>query len=250
MFKIDDWLNSEDENSTDKYLDEIMKKRINEQLRDMFIGYIDINGLQYKMQTMKNKDFQNLCNGIAEVVENIIIEIKSFSEEPLISKNIKFHMFSDNMIFLCDDLQFLIEWMGLIQRSLAVQMQLTIKGGIDQGSIYYYKDKFVLGKGLVSAYNIDRDYHNPAINISRKLITKDLRGVKKVGFDEYVVDYYSIAESFSEDFWIEEIDRIKDMIETNLAQKFPENVLHKYIWLKEYHNQFCRTKNKNQWIIK
>lgn len=251
MYGIDDLLNDDDK-AVDKFLDENTGKNINESLREMAIGYIDINGLQYMMKTMDGPEFQKLCNRIAEVVESIIDENKSYLQEPQISKDVKFHMFSDNMIFLCDDLQFLIERMGLIQRTLAVRLRLTIKGGIDKGSVYYYKDRFILGKGLVSAYKIDRDYHNPAIKISRHLVPNGLRGIIKVGFDEYVVDYYRIAATLSEDFWIEEIPHIKKMIEDNLAiaKSFPDDVLHKYFWLKEYHNTICKKENMGNWLIK
>ena len=250
MYGIDDLLDNDDEKAVDKCPDENMRKNINESLQEMFIGYIDINGLQYMMKTMNDLEFQKLCNSITEMVESIIDEKKSYSQETTISKDVKFHMFSDNMIFLCDDLQFLIDRLGLIQRRLAVQLQLTIKGGIDKGSIYYYKDRFVLGKGLVSAYKIDQDYHNPAIKISRQLVSQNLRGIIKVGFDEYVVDYYRIAAALSDDFWIEEICYIKDMIEDNLAKKFPDDVLHKYLWLKEYHNAICKKENMVNWLIK
>jgi len=148
-------------------------------------------------------------------------------------------MFSDNMIFLCDDLQFLIERMGLLQRRLAVRLQFTIKGGIDRGKIYKYKNRFVLGGGLASSYKIDADYHNPAIKVASSLLNNQVDYVKKVSYDEYVVDYYKIASALSSDFEIEELPYIKALIEENLSKDYQGDVLHKYLWMKEYHNDYC-----------
>lgn len=133
--------------------------------------------------------------------------------------------------------------MGLLQRKLAVYLKLTIKGGIDKGKIYKYNNRFILGSGLVSAYKIDADYHNPAIKVASSLVNDRVRYVKKVSYDEYVVDYYKIASTLSNDFEIEELPYIKALIEENLAQDYRADVLHKYLWMKEYHNDYCSENN-------
>lgn len=245
-----DILNDEDYKEIDEYLENVAGKSVNQKMKNMYVGYIDINGMQYMMSTMKEDEFEDLCNNIATMVDSILEENRSYAEDINISKTIEFHMFSDNMIFLCEDLQFLIERMGLIQRRLVVQLQLTIKGGIDYGSVYYYRNRFILGKGLVSAYKIDADYHNPAIQINRKLVSNDLKGILKVGFDEYVVDYYRIAAALSEDFWFEEVEYIKKLIINNISKATSEDVVHKYMWLKEYHNAICKKEGREEFIIK
>lgn len=250
MSEIDDLINDADAVADEKYLNAHMKNQVNQSLQETYIGYIDINGMQYMMKTMEDSEFEHLCNNIATMVESILDENRSYSQNPNISKDVKFHMFSDNMIFVCDDLQFLIDRMGLLQRRFAIQLQLTLKGCIDKGSLYYYRNRFLLGKGLVSAYKIDADYHNPAIQISRNLVSRNLRGIMKVGFDEYVVDYYRIAAAFSEDFWIEEIPFIKKLIEENLKEQHTYEVMHKYLWLKEYHNAVCIKEKKDDYLIK
>ena len=233
---------------SDEELYKLVKKSVNQKMKDMYVGYIDINGMQYLMRTKKDDEFERLCNNIATMVDSILEENKSYAKA--INKTIEFHMFSDNMIFLCEDLQFLIDRMGLIQRRLAVQLQLTIKGGIDYGSVYYYRNRFILGKGLVSAYKIDAEYHNPAININRKLVSKGLKRILRVGFDEYVVDYYRIAQELSEDFWIEEVEYIKKLIIDNISEATSEDVLHKYMWLKEYHNYICKKEKREEFMVK
>lgn len=239
----------------DKEMEEIeariaksMPEKVNQKMKDMYIGYIDINGMQNMMKNMSDDQFEELCNNIATMVDSIIDENKSY--EAVLKEKIDFHMFSDNMIFLCDNLQFLIERMGLLQRRLAVCLELTIKGGIDKGKIYKYKNRFVLGRGLVSAYKIDADYHNPAIKVASSLVNDCVKYVKKVSEDEFVVDYYQIANALSEDFEMEELPYIKCLIEENLSLGHQESVQQKYVWMKDYHNDFCLKNNiENMKII-
>lgn len=231
-----------------KFLSKNMSPGVNQNMENMYVGYIDINGMKAMMKKMPDDDFQQLCNKIASFVESIVSEHKSYEND--LKYTVEFHMFSDNMIFLCRDLNFLIERMGLLQRRFAVCLKLTIKGGIDYGSVYYYKNRFILGKGLVSAYSIDADYHNPAIKIATNLV-KDVesRYIKKVSYDEYIVDYYQIAADLSEDFWIEELPYIKEFIEDNLSKEYGEEIRHKYLWLKEYHNEVCKNNGHEDKMI-
>lgn len=242
--------------------DELIKKFIEEnsypmpkrKMEKMYIGYIDINGMQYMMKTMETCIFETMCNEIAGVVDSILEENAEYPSVLGDDATIEFHMFSDNMIFLCKNLSVLVTRMGLLQRKLIIQLGLSVKGCIDYGDIYYYKNRFILGKGLVSAYKIDADYHNPAIRISRNIIENEVhdkpsRFIKKVAYDEYVVDFYCIAQAFSEDFEIEEIGYIKDFIRTNLAKNYSDDVMHKYIWMKEFHNEYCKKNALEEMII-
>lgn len=246
-----DPLTTEDNKEIEDILDVNLPKSVNQKMQDMYIGYIDINGMQNMMKNMSDANFEDLCSKIATMVESVIDENISFenSFENSFKVKIDFHMFSDNMIFLCDDLQFLIERMGLLQRRLAVCLKLTIKGGIDQGKIYKYKNRFVLGRGLVSAYKIDEDYHNPAIKVASSLVNKCVHYIKKTSYDEYVIDYYKIADMLSGDFIFEELPYIKQLIEDNLHQGHQGDVLHKYLWMKEYHNDYCRKNSLENMMI-
>ena len=126
-----------DKDEIEKFLSEKMPPCVNQNMENMYVGYIDINGMKAMMKNMSDNDFQQLCNNIATFVESIADENESYEKD--LKVTIDFHMFSDNMIFLCNNLNFLIERMGLLQRRLAVCLNLTIKGGIDYGSVYYYK---------------------------------------------------------------------------------------------------------------
>ncbi len=237
-----------DEDEIEKSLSKIMSPCVNQNMENMYVGYIDINGMKAMMKNMSDDEFQQLCNNIASFVESIADENKSYEKD--LEVTIDFHMFSDNMIFLCNNLNFLIERMGLLQRSLAVCLNLTIKGGIDYGSVYYYKNRFILGKGLVSAYSIDADYHNPAIKIATDLVKNaKSKYIKKVSYDEYIVDYYQIAADLSSDFWFEELPYIKTLIENNLSKEYGEEIRHKFLWLKEYHNEACKNNGYEDMMI-
>lgn len=222
-------------------VDKLLPEKVNQKMKEMYIGYIDINGIQNMMRNSSDMEFESFCNDLATMVDSILMENKSYESHP--KEKVEFHMFSDNMIFLCNNLQFLIERMGLLQMRLAVCLKLTIKGGINKGMIYKYKNQFVLGSGLVSAYKIDADYHNPAIKVERSIVDECNGYIRKVAFDEYVVDYYKIADNFSEDFRIEELPYIKKLIIENLSCEHSEDVLHKYLWMKEYHNSYCSENN-------
>lgn len=247
MSEYIDVLTDEDNEEIEAFLNKNMPKPVNQKMQDMYIGYIDINGMQNMMKSMSEIEFEKLCNNIATIVDSIISENISYEDD--LNIKVDFHMFSDNMIFLCSELQFLIERMGLLQRRLAVCLKLTIKGGIDRGKIYKYKNRFVLGSGLASAYKIDANYHNPAIKVASELVNDCINYVKKVSYDEYVVDYYKIASDLSSDFDFEELPFMSKLIKENLSQGYQGDVLHKYLWMKEYHNDYCLENHIERMII-
>lgn len=236
-----DFLSEEENKEIEEYVLKNMSSIVEQKMQSMYIGYIDINGMKYMMKTMPDDRFEELCNKMASFVESIVSEHESYKRD--MSYDLDFHMFSDNIIFTCNDLQFLIERMALLQRRLAVQFGLTIKGGIDYGKIYKYNNKFVLGSGLVSAYEIDAHYHNPVIKVANSLVDSCNTNLLKISDDEYVVDYYKIAYGISTDFVFEELPYIKSLIEENLGKELSQDAMSKYEWMKNYHNNFCKENN-------
>lgn len=185
---------------------------------------------------------------MANVVDSVIHENSSYKDMKI---EMNFHMFSDNMIFICNDINFLIERLGLLQRRLAIVLGVIVKGGVNKGKIYMYENKFVLGKGLLYAYKIDKEYHYPAIKVSEEIISDREDNVKNVLNGEDIIDYYQIAYSLSEtDFTYEELPIIKGLIESNLKKYKDKDfeIYKKYLWMKEYHNNFCKKNNINKCI--
>jgi hypothetical protein len=219
------------------------------ELKEAYIGYIDILGMTNMMLQKSDQEFQDFCNDMANVVDSVIFEDSRYYKRMKIEIN--FHMFSDNMIFICNDINFLIERLGLLQRRLAIMLGVIVKGGVNKGKIYMYENKFVLGKGLLYAYKIDEEYHYPAIKVSEEIISDGEYNVKNVLNDEYIIDYYQVAYSLSEtDFTYEELPIIKDLIESNLKKYEGKDskIYKKYLWMKNYHNNFCKKNNINKCI--
>lgn len=218
------------------------------ELKEAYIGYIDILGMTNMMLQKSDQEFQDFCNEMANVVDSVIHENSSYKDMKI---EMNFHMFSDNMIFICNDINFLIERLGLLQRRLAIVLGVIVKGGVNKGKIYMYENKFVLGKGLLYAYKIDKEYHYPAIKVSEEVISDREDNVKNVLNGEDIIDYYQIAYSLSEtDFTYEELPIIKGLIESNLKKYKDKDfeIYKKYLWMKEYHNNFCKKNNINKCI--
>ncbi|MDR3596452.1 MULTISPECIES: hypothetical protein [Clostridium] len=213
-------------------------------LKNYYIAYIDILGMKNKMEKYTEQDFNELCNKISKLVKSIISGNQS--NEKYGVAHIDFHMFSDNMIFLCEDFSTLIDFIALLQRRIIVQLKLLIKGGINYGSVYYEKGQFLLGKGLLYAYKLDEDYHNPAIRIEKSIAEKYDIGttIKQLSYDEFIVDYLYHSLGYDRyDFEEYDLPSHKNIIVTGLSSNKNFKVLEKYNWLKEYHNLFCREQN-------
>ena len=86
-----------DKDEIEKFLSEKMPPCVNQNMENMYVGYIDINGMKAMMKNMSDNDFQQLCNNIATFVESIADENESYEKD--LKVTIDFHMFSDNMIF-------------------------------------------------------------------------------------------------------------------------------------------------------
>ena len=219
-------------------------------LKDYYVAYIDILGMKYKIKTYSDNDFEQLCNQISELVNSILESNES--NEKYGMAHIDFHMFSDNMIFLCKDVATLIDFIALLQRRIMVQLRLLIKGGLNQGSIYYDKGHFLLGKGLLYAYELDKNYHRAANRFDKVIADRYELGtiIKKLDDEEFIIDY------LYNDFCYDPIDAEendlpihKNIIIEGLKNSTREDVLEKYEWLKKYHNVFCMERGYIDLII-
>lgn len=252
LIDIGDLLSDEDIRECDNFLDKNMVKQANQKMKNYYIAYIDLLGMQGKMASESDESFCSFANELAGIVDSIINEVDS--RNSLLKKaKIEFHMFSDNMIFLCEDFENLFDYIALLQRRIIIQLEVLMSGIIDYGSIYYYKSRFVLGRGLVSAYEADSSYHHPAIKIGRNIVPKllDNKAIKKVGYDELIVDYLSHSSRYDiYDFEIE-LKIHRQFIEQNL-EKYKKNhkIYSKYMWLKEYHNSVCENTNMTKYKIR
>lgn len=233
----------DDDNITpEEIIEALMPKSVNHTIEKYYIAYIDFLGMKIKMQTYSDDDFCAVANQIATLVESIISGNASNEEAGL--KHIDFHMFSDNMIFLCKDFYTLLDFIALLQRRIIIQLQMVIKGGLDYGSIYYYKNRFLLGNGLASAYDIDEKYPHPAIKIGSNISKKyfiDNKSIRKISDDEFIVDYLYHSSLYDIYDFYTEMELHKEFLISNLNdfKNGPDKIFSKYKWLQWYHNMIC-----------
>lgn len=248
---IDDFLSDKDKEEIKDFIDKNMICPANQKIEKYYIAYIDLLGMKAKMTNETDECFCNFANQFAGIVDSINSEINSRNK--LSKEKIEFHMFSDNMIFLCKNFHCLFDYIALLQRRIIIQLGIFMSGIIDYGSIYYYKDRFILGSGLVSAYDADSTYHHPAIKVGRNIEIDKLKGkaIKRVGYDEVVIDYLTHSSLYDRYDFLEEVKIHEEIIKQNLLKyKDKENIYSKYRWLKEYHNSVCKKMNLEQYQIK
>jgi len=230
----------------------LIQNSVDHKIEKYYIVYIDFLGMKKIMQTYTDNDFCTVANKLATLVESIISG--NASNEQLGIAHIDFHMFSDNMIFLCKDFYTLLDFIALLQRRIIIQLKMIVKGGLDYGSIYYYKNHFLLGGGLVSAYDIDENYSHPAIKIGKNISKEYFRNnksIRRISDDEYIVDYlYHSSQYDLYDFAIEMMLH-KKLIISNLNdfKNGPDKILSKYKWLQRYHNMICKEMNLEEHFI-
>lgn len=225
-----------------------MSKNI--QLTNYYIAYIDFLGIKNMIKTYTDANFLSLCQKISKLVKSII-ESNKINANYIPNYKIDFCMFSDNIIFISNTFNTLFDFISLLQRRIYVQLHLILKGGFTYGSLYYEPDHFILGKGLLEAYELECTHHMPGIYINPTLLKKyDVDNYLQKAHDEtYVIDYLEWSLNYdSNDVFKHEIPIHKKLIASNLSTQTKPEILDKYHWLKKYHNSFCE--KHNLWDLK
>lgn len=253
-------------------------------LKDYFICYIDILG--YK-DIIKYTDEQNFLEKINEAYrktyehsrKNLHIR-KQNGETKILRNHIK--VFSDNIIIAIpktkdididiDIFQYTILLIGFLQLEF-IKMGILIRGSITSGTLYI-NSNYVFGSGLIQAYRLENEISIfPRIIIDRKLITfiSNMKNILKKDIDGYTFIHYLILTKIPNGNADEDIEIIntfnklviskplpfehlqihKSLIENGISlYSAKERVLQKYLWCREYHNEFCNIKNFKEYIIK
>lgn len=213
----------------------------NIKLEDYYIAYIDFLGVKNMIKSYTDDNFISLCKKISDLVKSIIKSIES-NAKYIPNYKIEFHMFSDNIIFISDDCSKLFDFIALLQRRIYVQLHLILKGGFTHGSLYYEPGHFILGKGLLDAYELENSHHRPGIYISPIILVKyDCDNyIQKTDDGGYIIDYLEWSTQYDPiEVFNYEIPIHKNIIENNLSTQTELAILEKYKWLKGYHNKFC-----------
>jgi hypothetical protein len=170
-----------------------------------------------------------------------------------------YHIYSDNIIIFAkkrnDDVMQswciaqLLQKCFLLQRNFNGQYGIFIRGCITQGNMFY-DGKFVYGKGIIDAYNIENKWASyPRILIDNDIVDFIIQDgtlynligkfIVKDEEDRYFIGYLNMTDRAYMCFAFY-LKCHKKLVEAWLASDLPDEIREKYIWCKKYHNFVCK----------
>jgi len=244
---------------------------IKKQFITYFIAFVDVLGYK-KYVYSSNDNALHLAQTIRKNIDFIHQRNKKTVEQLGKEYKYKFKCFSDNFI-LCSEKHdnSLIEDMAWLQFNLVLD-NVFVRGSFLCDELHIDND-FIFGKGIVNAHKlesgvaiyprivVDSTYLLGNSNIPKdKIVITESFGHFKTDFDGIVfIDYLNVVKlKYDIGHWsltggfLAELERHKVNIMENIAQALKLNdpsVLRKYLWLKNYHNSFCREHEYNNIFI-
>lgn len=223
------------------------------------VFFMDILG--FKNLIKSNQKSENIASILSECY-NVFpkdnysrVKISHFSDSVIISLPPELNKENGNIFNL-------LNYLSILQKNLVYKHDTLIRGGICLGKIYHDK-KFVFGEGVNQSYQMESELAiYPRIIVDNSVISawknnmyndknfgeesdeKYINQFIKKDFDgRNYLDY--IEDNNLDDLsdYIDFLNKLKTFIETNLKNK-NENVLQKYLWLKEKYN--IAVKNVNE----
>jgi len=225
-----------------------------------YIAYLDILGYKEKI----GKDGENAAH-LAEIIDSHIKRAKriSLNEETKEDSqgSIKLKAFSDN-ILLCTETNWAVLYsLVAVLQGRMIEDGIFIRGSLTYGSLYF-DTEFLCGQGIILAHEIESEisiYPRVVVHktymdavdkylktLNAPLHTKDAfeyhGAISQVfcDFDGYMVlDYLLSSNQLApyQDKKNEITKRHKEEIVKNLQIK-KERVRQKFLWCKNYHNNF------------
>ena len=207
-------------------------------LEDCIIAYIDILGTTDILCSDDNERVATFIHNVSEMYDG------------LMDDGFNIRIFSDNILFFDgyseEGLDRLIDIACKTQYYFLIKYGLLTRGAIVRGSLFY-NDVFVLGKGLVEAYDMESNVaKNPLVMISDDLphdnpLITVMDGVHLVNYMDYTYDVENDCPN-SDDL-LKHKETILNLYENNLKQpdsKKKESIKSKHTWVIRYHNDYCR----------
>ena len=241
------------------------------QPEDKFILFIDLLGVKNQIKIGGTRVLSTILNGTVNEVKRVM-KISGVPNDG--AESVYFKMFSDNMIFCTEsNWKFLLLVAAGLQKHL-VTFGIFIRGSLCFGSICTEKD-FVLGEGLVHAYELEAYCaKNPLIIVDASFIDAMVKTMQPGNYEEAIadiektylaydgqdkrfIDYlneanltYGINSRLMINLMIEHQFRIKANLLGNENQfrekhglpinEHTEKIYKKFVWCRDYHNDFCR----------
>lgn len=232
-----------------------------------YIAYFDVLG--YETHAKTDAETAKFAEKISEIIElqktisytsNEIQEIFKNEKSP-----IELKIFSDNFLLYTEKSAYELATMTqALQRSMSTGHGIFIRGALYYGNLFV-NSEFLVGNGLEKAYKlesqiaiyprvlIDETFFNATTEVRREAIKR----LQKKDFDGFFfLDYLQspiknkvFVESMIEEernFVIAHCRQIKENLDTYKSNK---RVLQKYLWCKNYHNQFCEENGYKEFLI-
>ena len=194
--------------------------------------------------------FENLNNGHIDEYRNY--KVRTFSDNIYIEVQLK-----EDRIFplgVCNEgnIANILRELSHFQNMMFVEWGFFVRGAIVYGEVYS-DNNIIYGKGIIEAVEGEKKAKFPRIIISeelKKIIDENRKSyggktywgddtlIKLKYYPEYFLNYLNDVEYQ----YVEEVlKKHKNTIEQNLKKyKDNENVIEKYIWLKDYHNFYIK----------
>ena len=233
---------------------------------DYYIAYFDVLGYKYLIQD--TYWFMLLMRILKMGISCLNDSVNEPDKNSSSALEVKYKVFSDNILICSKE-----NWSGVFNKAVILQKDLIkqgvfIRGGMCYGKLYF-DDDFIGGQGLIKAVDLENEAKFPRIIIDETFISNINVPVNEafgtsVAYDEkcsrrfidYLTHDYGVCQYYQGQ-WAELATLLIEhqyRIRWNIANcnkniemhkndahciKQWRNILEKYEWCKNYHNDFC-----------
>ena len=204
------------------------------------VAFVDLLGVAQKIET-----------GSQWALDWVWLFYKTITQEIEKHKNIKFKIFSDN-ILICEEIEEtnpkqavveIFEILDKIEELMFTAKALFIRGAIVVGDLHF-DDNFVYGKALVNAYQLESKVAiYPRIVVDKsalELIKGENIPVIQDKDGQYFYDYIQSCIVENKVDWLQKIKTFKFNILLNISNNLTSlSVLNKMEWAVNYFNDNC-----------
>ena len=204
------------------------------------VAFIDLLGVSHKIEI-----------GSQWALDWVWLFYKSITQEIKQRENVKFKIFSDN-ILICREIDEdnpkqcvleIIEVLDKIEELMFTAKALFIRGAVVVDDLHF-SDNFVYGKALVRAYELENKYAvYPRVvidNSALELVNDEKLPIAQDKDGLYFYDYIQICIIENKEEWLKKIRTFKFNVLLNIRGNLTNaSVLNKMEWAVNYYNDNC-----------
>lgn len=163
-------------------------------IRPSVVSFLDILG--YKRIIEDGERSVRLFNAVADIVDDVHRKVSIFSPKEENPASIAYRVFSDNVTVSCGynpvprnqaeclenvtAISLVILFQAELQMRLLTEHSFLVTGGIVLGD-YFRNDRFVFGKGLVDAYELQNKAKTPRTLVDERVVDAYVDSANKAG---------------------------------------------------------------------